>query len=238
LNAHVDRTATRAPPPSRGRVALLFAAAFGAVGALLFVPAGRLDWVAGWLYLGIVMAFIALDYAYLRRTNPDLIRHRMKIGPGTKTWDKVWMAAFTPVFLGIYVVAGLDAGRYGWSAMPPWLWWPGLGLMLPGTALFGWSMGVNPFFERTVRIQSERAHRVIDTGPYRIVRHPGYLGFFGWALSAPLMLGSWWAFVPAVLSLLAIVVRTAMEDRTLRAELPGYADYARRVRFRLVPGIW
>ena len=99
-------------------------------------------------------------------------------------------------------------------------------------------MGENPFFEKTVRIQSDRGHRVVDIGPYRLVRHPGYLGFFGWILSTPLLLGSWWAFVPALLSIAGIVVRTALEDRTLKAELPGYADYAKRTRYRLVPGIW
>jgi protein-S-isoprenylcysteine O-methyltransferase Ste14 len=99
-------------------------------------------------------------------------------------------------------------------------------------------MGVNPFFEKTVRIQTERGHRVIDTGPYNFVRHPGYLGFFGWNLSAPMLLGSWWAFIPAVLSVISIVIRTALEDRTLRAELDGYEEYVRRIRYRLIPGVW
>jgi protein-S-isoprenylcysteine O-methyltransferase Ste14 len=99
-------------------------------------------------------------------------------------------------------------------------------------------MGVNPFFEKTVRIQTERGHRVIDTGPYRFVRHPGYLGFFGWGLSTPLLLGSWWAFLPALLSMVSLVIRTALEDRTLREELAGYREYASKVRYRLIPGIW
>jgi protein-S-isoprenylcysteine O-methyltransferase Ste14 len=99
-------------------------------------------------------------------------------------------------------------------------------------------MGVNPFFEKTVRIQTERNHRVIDTGPYAFVRHPGYLGFFGWLLSVPLMLGAGWALVPAALAILSVVARTALEDRTLRRELDGYEAYADRVRYRLIPGIW
>ncbi len=99
-------------------------------------------------------------------------------------------------------------------------------------------MGVNPFFEKTVRIQTERGHRVIDTGPYRFVRHPGYLGFCGWMLSTPLLLGSWWAFVPALLSILALVIRTTLEDRTLHNELTGYREYARRVHYRLIPRVW
>lgn len=99
-------------------------------------------------------------------------------------------------------------------------------------------MGVNPFFERTVRIQTERGHRVIDNGPYRFVRHPGYLGIFGWSLTTPLLLGSWWAFLPALLSIIGIMIRTALEDRTLREELTRYEEYTSRVHFRLIPGIW
>ena len=224
--------------PSGLRIVLAFVGSLGLFGALLFLPAGRMDWLHGWLYMALVTANAGITFAYLRRKNPELIEHRMRIGKGTKTWDWIWMGAFATVFGGVYLVAGLDAARFGWSAMPPALWLIGLVLFLPGAVLIAWSMGVNPFFEKTVRIQTERRHRVIDTGPYRFVRHPGYVGFFGWALSAPLLLGSWWAFVPALLSLVALVVRTVLEDRTLRQELRGYADYARRVRFRLVPGLW
>ena len=99
-------------------------------------------------------------------------------------------------------------------------------------------MVVNPFFEKTVRIQTDRGHRVVDTGPYAYVRHPGYVGFLGWILAAPLLLASVWAIVPALISVVGLVIRTALEDRTLRAELPGYPEYAARVRFRLIPGMW
>ncbi len=227
-----------ADPPSGLRIALASAGFLGVFGALLFVPAGRLDWPAGWLYLAIVTINHAVNYAYLRVRNPELIAYRARIGKGTKTWDKAWMVLFAPVLVAVYVVAGLDAGRYGWSAMPPWLWPAGLALFVPGAMLLTWSMGVNPFFEKTVRIQTERGHRVIDTGPYRFVRHPGYAGFLGWILSAPLLLGSWWASLPALLAVVLIVVRTALEDRTLREELPGYRDYAGRIRFRLIPYVW
>jgi protein-S-isoprenylcysteine O-methyltransferase Ste14 len=99
-------------------------------------------------------------------------------------------------------------------------------------------MGVNPYFEKTVRIQTDRGHRVIDTGPYAYMRHPGYVGLFGWMLGTPFLLGSWCALGPAVLASIAMIVRTALEDRTLRVELEGYEAYAARVRYRLVPGIW
>lgn len=233
-----NRNAEQAEPSLRRRIVLASGASLGAFAALLFGTAGRLDWLLGWLYLAIVTASLAMNYVHVRRSNPELIRHRMRLGKGTKTWDKLWAGLFAPVFLSVYVVAGLDAGRYGWSDVPGWLWPAGLALFLAGTVFFSWSMAVNPFFEKTVRIQKERGHRVIDAGPYRFVRHPGYVGFSGWIVSAPLLLGSWWAFVPCALALAGLVVRTALEDRTLRAELAGYEDYARRVRFRLIPGIW
>ena len=100
------------------------------------------------------------------------------------------------------------------------------------------SMVENPYFEKTVRIQADRGHRVIDTGPYAYVRHPGYLGFEGWILATPLLLASAWAFAPTLLATLGILIRTALEDRTLHAELPGYSEYAARIRFRLIPGVW
>lgn len=219
-------------------VAFAVAAGLGSLVAIVFWPAGTIDWLAGWLYIGIFAIYLSFNLFYLVRVNPELIERRMRIGKGTKRWDIAWGVLFTPVFLAIYVIAGWDAVRFGWSSMPGWLWPVGLALFVPGAALFAWAMGVNPFFEKTVRIQTERGHRVVDSGPYRVVRHPGYLGFLGWIVSAPLLLGSWWAFVPAALSIAGLVVRTALEDRTLRTELAGYEDYAGRVRYRLIPGVW
>ncbi len=225
-------------PPSGLHIALWFIGFIASFAALLLLPAGRVDWLAGWLYLAIILIGTGINYGYVQHTNPDLIAHRMRMGKGTKAWDKVWLALFAPVFCSEVVVAGLDAARFGWSVMPLWLWPVGLALFLTGTVLLTWSMGVNPFFEKTVRIQTERGHRVIDTGPYRFVRHPGYGGLLGWILSTPVLLGSWWAFLPAILSLALVVVRTGLEDRTLREELPGYDVYAGRTRYRLIPGVW
>lgn len=204
----------------------------------IFWPAGTLAWAAGWVYFGTVSASFLINLAFISRVNAELIEHRMRLGSGTKNWDKILMSGLSFVFLGIYVVAGFDAVRYEWSTMSPWLWPLGMAIFAPGAALVTWSMGVNPFFEKSVRIQTERGHHVIDSGPYRFVRHPGYLGFFGWTLSIPLLLGSWWAFIPAFLSVVGMVIRTALEDRTLRRELAGYDAYAREVRYRLVPGLW
>jgi protein-S-isoprenylcysteine O-methyltransferase Ste14 len=220
------------------RLAISLVAAVIVFTVVIFWPAGRLDWVAGWLYVGMVGLNFLVNVVYLNRVNPELIEARMRMAPGTKHWDIVWGAIFGPIMLSIYVVAGLDAVRFEWTSMSRLFWPIGLILFLPGTALFSWSMGVNPFFEKTVRIQLERGHRVVDAGPYAYVRHPGYLGFFGWCLSPPLLLGSWWAFVPAILSVIGLVVRTALEDQTLRQELKGYEAYSQRVRYRLLPRVW
>ncbi len=231
-------TPTDSPPRMPAALVGLGVASSGLVFmALLFVPAGRLDWTLGWIYVGIIVATVATNWVCLQRWNPELIERRMRFGKWTKTWDKVWAALSAPVMIAIYLVAGLEA-RGGDSSLPGTAWPLGLAIFIPGTALFTWSMVVNPFFEKTVRIQTDRGHRVIDTGPYAYVRHPGYLGFVGWILSAPLLLASAWAFVPALLTVVGLVIRTALEDRTLHAELPGYREYAARVRFRLIPGIW
>ena len=220
------------------RITLALAASAGIFAVIVMWPAGRIDWTAGWLYVGITTLYLAINVVYLERVNPGLVAARMRYGKGTKRWDTVWGVVFAPILLSVYVVAGFDAVRFGWATMSASFWPLGLIVFAAGAALLSWSMGVNPFFEKTVRIQDERGHRVIDTGPYAFVRHPGYLGFFGWCLSPPLLLGSWWAFVPAVLSVAAVIVRAALEDRTLREELDGYVEYSRRVPYRLWPGVW
>ena len=171
-----------AVPQALAGVAFLFMLLFFA--ALLFVPAGRLDWKLGWAYVGILAASVAVNWLCLSRWNPELIDRRMHVGDGTKTWDKVWGGLFAPVMLAIYVIAGLEA-RDGVSSLPASAWPLGLAIFVPGAAMFTWSMVVNPFFEKTVRIQTENDHRVIDTGPYGYVRHPGYSGFAGWIFASP-----------------------------------------------------
>ena len=204
---------------------------------LIFLPAGRLNWTLGWLYLGIVLVYVLISWICLQRWNPELIKRRMHIAKGTKTWDKVWSVLYAPVMIAIYVVAGLEA-RNGISSQPDIAWFLGLLIFVIGSTVLTWSMIVNPFFEKTVRIQTEHGHHVIDTGPYAYVRHPGYVGFLGWIVSSPLLLDSNWAFIPALLAVIGLMIRTALEDRTLHNELSGYPEYATRVRFRLIPGIW
>ncbi len=205
--------------------------------ALVFVLARRLEWGLGWTYVGIMVLIGVINLACLLRWNPELIERRMWPGEGTKTWDWVWLVLFTPAMIATFVVAVLEL-RAEVPSVPGVGWLLGLTIFIPGWTLIIWSMVVNPFFEKTVRIQSDHGHRVIDTGPYAYVRHPGYVGFSAWIFSTPLLLGSALAFVPAVLTVFAFVIRTVLEDRMLQTELPGYAAYASRVRFRLIPGVW
>jgi protein-S-isoprenylcysteine O-methyltransferase Ste14 len=143
-----------------------------------------------------------------------------------------------PTMLAIPIVAALDDGRYHWSHLPWWVCVLGYTLVIAGMAGVTWAEAVNKFVEPTVRIQTDRGHKVIDTGPYAIVRYPGYVSSFLAFIGMALALGSLLALIPAVVSCLLLVVRTALEDRTLQAELPGYKEYAQRVRYRLVPGVW
>lgn len=235
--------AHEAASPAAGRRRLLAAfgawngAVFLAWAALPFAAAGRLGWCAGWAHLAAVAAGILARWAFVARRNPELRRHRRAVGPGTKRWDLAWNALFWPLMTSIAVTAGAEA-RHGGSAVPPSLYGAGLLLLAAGLWLSGWAAAVNPHFEGTVRIQRERGQRVVDAGPYRLVRHPGYLGLALWALASPFLLLSLRALVPAALAAAWVVLRTALEDALLRRELEGYAGYAGRVRFRLVPGLW
>ena len=174
----------------------------------------------------------------MRRRDPALIEERSRTAENVKSWDKAIMGVYMVLLFGMLVTAGLDAGRFGLSDMPAALrvlGWLGL---LAAFGLVWWVMASNPFLSRMVRIQDERGHVVVTTGPYNYVRHPMYVGTISAMICIPLVLGSYWALIPAVLIDILFVVRTAMEDRTLMEELPGYREYAARVRYRLLPGIW
>jgi protein-S-isoprenylcysteine O-methyltransferase Ste14 len=206
--------------------------------ALLFLPAGTLHWPAGWLFVAVTVLAFGVSALVLARVNPVIYRARSRFQPGTKRWDKALLAVILPAMVAILPVAALDAGRFHWSTVPAWVVLSGYVAVLAGIPVTAWAQAVNPFFEPGVRIQSERHQRVIDTGPYRFMHHPGYIAalllFFGMALA----LGSFWALIPAALAATILVLRTSWEDRLLRVELPGYDDYSRRVRWRLVPGMW
>jgi protein-S-isoprenylcysteine O-methyltransferase Ste14 len=204
----------------------------------LFVPAGRVTWTRGWAFLLVFTLLMASGIIYFRRVNPEMFAVRREVHRGTKGWDKVVIRLLLVAVCVVPLVAALDDGRFRWSRMS---WLPvGLGylLLVTGWIVIAWAETVNVFFEPGVRIQAERGHRVIDTGPYAIIRHPGYFASFLLFIGVALSLGSWWALIPAAFASLLLILRTIWEDRTLHAELPGYAAYAKRVRFRLIPGVW
>ncbi len=206
--------------------------------ALVFLPVGRIDWTPGWIFIAVLVAAFGLSALLLARVNPVIYRARSRFQPGTKKWDLILLAVMLPAMIVEIPLAALDAGRMGWSDVPPWVVLAGYVLLVGGIAVTTWAQAVNPFFEPGVRIQKERAQRVITSGPYRFVRHPGYSGAIALFIAIPLALASWWGLPPAAFAIALLVVRTSWEDRLLKAELSGYADYARRTRYRLLPGFW
>src|SRR5262249_14739682 len=205
----------------------------------LFLSAGRWTWFRGWLFLVALIAASVVVTLYLRRVNPDVIAGRINRHERPRRWDLLLGLIFLlPTMLAIPIVAALDDGRYHWSHLPWWGCVLGYALLLTGMVGLTWAQSVNKFFEPSVRIQTDRGHKVIDTGPYAIIRHPGYALGYPLFLGMPLALGSLWALIPAILLCPLLVLRTIWEDQTLRGELAGYEEYAQRVRYRLVPGVW
>lgn len=206
--------------------------------ALLLIAAGRIDWAAAWAYQALTTAWVVGTAAFWIPGNPELLAERMAPRKGAKTWD-IWIMSIVGLaLLALYVVAGLDE-RHGWSVGIATAGQIAGGVVMAlGYALTLWATAANRFFSSIVRIQAERGHAVATAGPYRWVRHPAYVGGILSYLAGPILLGSWWALVPGGLSALLMLVRTALEDRALQRELAGYREYAGRVRYRLVPGVW
>ena len=169
----------------------------------------------------------------------DLIEERAKPGPGTKWWDKIFLALYLPMYLGVYLIACLDAGRFGWSPpLPIAVYILGYLVLFLAHYLVMWAMWTNMFFSSTVRIQTDRGHTVVQDGPYRFMRHPGYVGAIVMPACFSLVLGSLWGLIPSGVIAILLIIRTYLEDVTLQRELPGYAEYAGNVKYRLVPRIW
>lgn len=203
-----------------------------------FLAAGGTRFPMAWALLALYVIGMAVTAAVLLARSPDLIAERAGVNPGAKGWDKPLAAVLS--FYGpalTWLVAGLDA-RFGWTRVPFGAQAAALALATMGYAIVSWAMASNRFFSGFVRIQKERGHATISSGPYRFVRHPGYVGMLTLGLATPLVLGSVWALIPAGLMVVVAVIRTVLEDRTLSRELDGYAAYARKVRYRLLPWIW
>jgi protein-S-isoprenylcysteine O-methyltransferase Ste14 len=206
--------------------------------AILFLAAGRLNWTWAWVFLGISLVSVLINGAILLHTSPETIAERGR-PKETKNWDKIVAGLYgLSLFLVLPLVAGLDT-RFGWTGQLDNTWHiTGAAVLAVGLGLAGWAMIANTFFSTAVRIQTDRGQTVCRTGPYRFVRHPGYVGFILQCLATPILLGSEWALIPGITAATILIIRTSLEDRTLQAELIGYRDYAQEVRYRLVPGVW
>ncbi|HNV35198.1 MAG TPA: isoprenylcysteine carboxylmethyltransferase family protein [Bacillota bacterium] len=226
------------PPGLRwnvGRRVLQVASAYVLIALLLFIPAGSARWPAAWVYMVLYLAVIAAGAFMLP---VDVISERGSVKENVEKWDRLITGLLFVSSLGVFPVAGFDR-RFSWTkGLGPWLTACSCVIFLLGCALDLWAMYANRYFSTSVRIQSERGHTVCEAGPYRIVRHPGYLGMILYNAAGPTLLGSLWALVPAAMTAVLFVLRASLEDKTLRRKLAGYEEYANRVRWRLIPRIW
>jgi len=234
-NQNQDR---KAPDVSQVGLALQFLGIPVFFALFLFLPAGTVGWEKGWLFVFVFLMYGVGASLYLWRVNPEIYAARGRLRWGPKRWDNILGCFLAPALIAVSPVAALDDGRFHWSAVPWWVVAVGYAMLLVAMGLLTWAEAVNKFFEPSVRIQTDRGHTVIDTGPYAIVRHPGYAAAMFLLPGGALSLGSLWALVPAGIAYLLLVLRTQWEDQTLQAELTGYKEYTERVRFKLLPGVW
>ncbi len=227
------------PPRPPRHVGLMILGICVVSAGVLFAFSQQLGWTPGWLYVGLFAANLIVNVVCVALWNPVLFWRRMRIGPGTKKWDIAWTLMFLATLVALYIVATRELDAADRPPGPPGSeWLIGAAIFISGWTLWTRSMIANPFFEKTVRIQTDHGHRVIDKGSYAYVRHPGYVGLSAVLLSTPFLLACTWSFLPALTAVLLLVLRTVLEDRTLQSELAGYAEYAARVRFRWIPGVW
>ena len=206
--------------------------------SILFISAGKIGYWQGLVYLVIGLVMVLLNYSVLR-IDAELLNERSRPGEGTKNWDKAILGLSFLMTISMYITAGLDSGRYHWSPDFHWsLYLVGIILTISGQLLFLIAQKQNKFFSSTVRIQKNREHVVCETGLYRIVRHPAYLGSVIQALGFPLLFGSLWSIIPIGLLIILFITRTWLEDQTLKNELKGYPEYADKTRYKLIPYVW
>lgn len=239
MNAKASMQQAEAKPEvNRGVLRFLIKSVVGLLvaAAILFIPAGRLDWTMAWVYIG---AYLLAQGVTALLVDPELLAERETRHKDAKKWDMVLLGFWgLASALAPMVIAGLNV-RFGWlPRMSLAVQICGLLLFLLGWAITIWAMRSNLFFSKVVRIQRDRGHSVATGGPYQIVRHPGYVGASAQSLATPLILGSVWALIPGVLGVLLLVIRTDLEDKTLHEELDGYKEYAGHVPYRLLPGVW
>jgi protein-S-isoprenylcysteine O-methyltransferase Ste14 len=207
---------------------------------LLFGSAGTLNWAAGWAFMVLFFGCAWLLVLRLARSDPALLEERMKMRPqpGQPLWDRILLRTIIILWFAWLVLTALDAGRFHWSKVPVWLQWLGGAAVPFAFWIFDWTFKENTFSAPVVRIQKERGHKVISTGPYAIVRHPLYAGALLLMPGTALLLGSWYGLLGSIILGLCLVVRIIMEEKTLLRELDGYPEYTRRLRYRLIPFVW
>ena len=224
--------------PDRGRLAFLVASRFVpgilAIGALLFISAGSLSWANGWIFLGTLSGLMVVALAHLIAHDPELLEKRLRLRE-RRVAQKRCVAASVVVIIPLFLLPGLD-WRFGWSKVPAIVVAIGLAVVIAGYALFYVVMRFNSYASRVIEVQE--GQKVIDSGPYAVVRHPMYVANALIYLGSPLVLGSWWALIPVLAFLPFLVVRIRDEEVMLRKDLPGYAEYCAKVRWRMVPGLW
>jgi protein-S-isoprenylcysteine O-methyltransferase Ste14 len=208
----------------------------------LMWPAGTWRWWEAWVLVGLWAAFVVAAIIFLLRHDPALLAERMKLMPlqkGQKIWDKMLLSLLFIAGIGLYIIPGFDVVRYKWSQpLPVWMEVLAMVIHLPCFMFLGWVMRENTFLSLVVKIDDERGHHVITTGPYALVRHPMYTAVIVLLFAVPVALGSRFGLIPTALLSVLMIVRTHFEDRTLHAELPGYPEYAKQTHYRLIPGIW
>jgi protein-S-isoprenylcysteine O-methyltransferase Ste14 len=202
---------------------------------ILLVSAGRIKWIYAWIYILASLLVIIIN-AFI--FPPELISERGQKKENVEKWDKLISGFIIIPWLTLYLISGLDI-RFGWSPeLALWIHISGLITFILGNAFVSWAMIANIYFSTSVRIQYDRGHTVSSGGPYRCIRHPGYLGMIIYLLSTPIILGSIWALIPAIVTAILFIIRTSFEDNTLKNKLEGYKEYAERVKYRLISGVW
>jgi len=214
------------------------AAIFAFMALVVFLPAGTLDWPEGWLYVLTQSVFSSALAVWLWRKDPALLEERASMKKGAKGWDKALLSAMLISIILLFAVAGFDAVRFNWSSVPLWLKALGYAGVLFGLTVMFLVLRENTYSSKVVRIQKERGHKVVTTGPYAVVRHPMYVGMLPLFPGLCLLLGSYYALPFGLLFDLILIVRTSFEDKLLHRELPGYKEYAQKTRYKMLPGLW
>lgn len=208
------------------------------IAVIILLAAGRWDYWQGWLFISLTILVTGVNFFVMRKSK-DLTAERKNPGRGIKKWDKLLLGLNPLLYFGTLILCGLDAGRFGWSLQfKMFVYILGGILFLLGQATWLWAIRTNRFFSSVVRIQEDRNQNVCQEGPYKVIRHPGYFGRLIFTLATPILLGSLWGLIISGITVILLIVRTKLEDDLLKHQLPGYAKYIEKVKYRLVPGVW